>query len=169
MLGVKPPAKKPIDAPPALSAAEIRELQMREICPDDYHLLLKLDDISETPQQRKRRARPPVQNQRIQAANQIIGHSTLEVTGTVMKGTQTEHERHKVVKRERRPTLPMCDFAGEITGIGVFMFDAGQRQQPAEVERPLRSRPGVPARLERPRMVRSRSDAEERGLFVHPF
>jgi hypothetical protein len=151
MLGVKAPPKKPIDAPPALSPAEIRELQMREICPDDYHLLLRLDDI----------AHPRVQNQRIRAGNQIIAHSPFELT----RGIHSEHQRQKIAQPPRRPA-PMRDFVAEITGIGIAL----PRQQPrASDDIHPRGRPGVPARIERPRIARSRTDADERGLLVRPF
>jgi hypothetical protein len=172
MIGVQPPPKKPINARPALSVSEIQELQNREIGPDDYHLLLKLDEAPHTTQT-MRRVRPVKQNQRIRAANQIIANSALEVTGTGMRGGMTQ-ELPKVktpAPVKKRAAVPQAEFVGEITGTGACTCEHHQRQ-PASIGTAVKaagSRPGVPPRLDRPKMTRPSGETGEFGLFVRSF
>lgn len=146
MLGINPPPKKPpANAPPPLSESEIRDLMNREITPDDYDLLLKLDQcpncttnhqpIRRNPisnQQRRIQSKPNQnQNQRLQAANRILRDQLdLQVTGTTVQQDnpvlptreQQSRNRQVVIRRvnqnqNRRPVDPnLIGFMGEVTG-----------------------------------------------------
>lgn len=73
MLGINaPPKKPPKDAPPNLSPEEIRDLMTREISPDDYDLLLRLDQPRA---QNSTKPKPKPSNPRSAAAAAIIGNA----------------------------------------------------------------------------------------------
>ena len=74
MLGINAPPKKkppPSNAPPNLTPEEIRDLMTRDLSPDDYDLLLRLDQPRVMPQP----SRPRPTNTRTHAAAQILGNT----------------------------------------------------------------------------------------------
>ncbi|KAK8884257.1 hypothetical protein M9Y10_043365 [Tritrichomonas musculus] len=136
MLGINPPRKPPPNAPPPLSESEIRDLMNREITPDDYDLLLKLDQCghSNCPHgsQQHRQIQPKRkvqnQNQRIQVANRILRDPPdLQITGAVVShdapssGSRAQISNRPIVRRvtaaqNRRPNQNLNPFVAEITG-----------------------------------------------------
>ncbi|OHT13653.1 SWIM zinc finger family protein [Tritrichomonas foetus] len=156
MLGINPPKKPPPNAPPPLTEAEIRELMNREITPDDYDLLLKLDQINCAnhshlhggPMHNAQHRWPKVtrvnngntnNNNRIQAANRILRDPPdlqLNVTN-VMQDTRQPVQRQ--IRRvtpgpsRRQQNQNVSPFFGEVTGN--IMFD--EHQQPPPPPPPL--------------------------------
>lgn len=137
MLGVNaPPKKPPVDAPPPLTQEEIRDLMTRELSPDDYHLLLRLDQAAAPAQRAPPRVirRPKVNNQRTRAAGQIIANSpALEVTAVASAHSERQHGVQQM--RRVNPPAPQParrrvnpEFVGEralteITGIRMCESD----------------------------------------------
>lgn len=143
MLGVNaPPKKPPVDAPPPLTQEEIRDLMSRDLSPDDYHLLLRLDQVT-VPAQRQppRVIRKPKVNQRTRAAGQIIANSpALEVTSVGSVHSDRQHGAAQQMRRgapqgaqpaRRRvnPELVGERALAEITGIRMCESDR-ERVQP---------------------------------------
>lgn len=132
MLGINgPPKKPPPNAPPPLSQDEIRDMMSRDLSPDDYDLLLRLDQVPVGPSsaQRNTRIRRPRQNnQRTQAAAQIIANAPaldLQVTGTTAhvdqprQNSQQQHATNNAVHPRRTPNFgPVQPFLAEITSTG---------------------------------------------------
>lgn len=140
MLGINPPKKPPPNAPPPLSEAEIRDLMNREITPDDYDLLLKLDQCGYSncphnsqlqhhhPVQSKRKVQNPNQNQRIQVANRILRDPPdLQITGAVVSldapssASRQQASNRPIIRRvtaaqNRRQNQNLNPFIAEITG-----------------------------------------------------
>jgi hypothetical protein len=120
MLGInRDKPKRPVDAPPALSQDEIRDLVNRELSPDDYHLLLRLDQTHGT----QARSRPKPQNQRIRAANRILEPPppvVLEVTGATVCPERVRPVRTPSETQGRRAPLQLNPFLGEITGVALM-------------------------------------------------
>jgi hypothetical protein len=113
----KPP---PRDAPPALRQSEMRDLMLRDITPDDYHLLMRLDEQPRP----KPPPRPRPQNQRIRAANRILAQPpqiTLEVTGMLVanEAPACPHQRDRHDAPLRRDPIRAAPFIAKITGTGL--------------------------------------------------
>lgn len=131
MLGVNPPPRRPPpDAPPPLTREEIQDLMSRDLSPDDYDLLLRLDHPSPAPAPNPQRhtrmiRRPRAENQRTKAAEQILGNQNmrLEVTGVhardQLPSQQVARRPMMGVPPRRRMVERREEFVGEITGIGV--------------------------------------------------
>lgn len=141
MLGINPPPKKlPKDEPPNLTPEEIRELMTREISPDDYDLLLRLDQPRQT--QNSTKPRPKPSNPRSAAAAAIIGNARptreipatpdLAVTSNNFHGEVNSTPRavnsQQAVRSNFRPNprgipprrkIEQPHFEGGITGLGM--------------------------------------------------
>jgi hypothetical protein len=137
MLGINRAKPKPVPGPaaPALSQDEMRELMNRDISPDDYHLLLRLDQ-TRVPQQTVR-AKP--QNQRVRAAKRVVEVAplaALEVTGaTVCPDRATSDVRAPkagVRTGARRVPSQAAAFAAEITGTALI----DQRPEVPQIQAP---------------------------------
>jgi hypothetical protein len=136
------PPKKAIDAPPVLSRTEIEALENRELGPDDYHLLLRLDEV---PQSAQHGRKPRPQMQRPQPARPhpvAIGLPALEITGTGLRGFR--EERPRMVPRRH------TDFVEPV---------------PRMAQRPPISQPGRQGM----RRSMSETDGHDLNLFVRPF
>ena len=138
MLGVNaPPRKPPPDAPPPLTREEIQDLMSRDLGPDDYDLLLRLDHPAPVPNPQRPRLmrRPRAENQRTKAAEQILGppNMRLEVTGVHAREMVPSHQqmRRPMVGAPARRRVPERreEFLGAITGIGVGF---GTERRPPE-------------------------------------
>lgn len=106
ILGINPPPPKPVNrnAPPNLNHSEINDLLQRDITPEDYHLLLRLDEPSQIGQTQTFHRAQPVQRRRNEAnvhnspselANVHSSPSDLgsfEITGTHI-GNQIQQHR----------------------------------------------------------------------------
>jgi hypothetical protein len=125
MLGINVSKSKPRDVPPPIPQSELRELMLRDITPDDYHLLMRLDE------QPRQRPRPRPQNQRIRTANRILTQVALEVTGTLVMNEGSErHVRHDPpVRRDLGRAVP---FVAEIIGTALI----GQEERPRGTRTP---------------------------------
>lgn len=67
ILGINPPPKKPKDGPPNLTPEEIQDIMSRDLSPDDYALLLRLDEP------RQEHSRSENSSQRRRPSNEIRG------------------------------------------------------------------------------------------------
>jgi hypothetical protein len=152
MLGVKAAKKPPVDAPPSLSRDEIRDLMTREIGPDDYHLLLRLDH-AQAQSQGGRAGRPKPLNERIRAANRILAQPPsilLEVTGAAFLSDRAHRQRTSAVRRAPSDGNP---FVGEVVGTGVVETAPGRSRQLAAPGGAWRGGGGQEFHNERPRNV----------------
>jgi hypothetical protein len=188
MLGIKAPPKKkvPSDAPPNLSPEEIRELMSRDISPDDYDLLLRLDQPRVSPQQSKPQQPRQRTNTRVNAAAAILNTRVphpqtppdLSITGVSGRG---DVRAASSVQNAARPapnaTRPMAvahhfraprqednGFTGEILGHSALADESSSRQealiQMHPAPKPHGRKPAVIKRISRVTPKRSGSLSE---------
>lgn len=153
MMGINAPKKPPppnLDAPPNLTPEEIRALMTRDLTPDDYHLLLRLDE--RRPAQRQK----PSPNTRTNAANRIIHAHTpnqdLAITGT--RGGNGAHPMDQIgggagfriprptrITRGRLTPQGAPNFTGTVMGAAIGA-EAEVHPEP-HTDRPIGGRPRI--------------------------
>ncbi|KAH0795261.1 SWIM zinc finger family protein [Histomonas meleagridis] len=136
VLGLNPPPKKPPpDTPPPLTQEEIRDLMTRELSPDDYDLLLRLDQHQHT------HLNPPLHHQVRPKSNikrtkvQIISPRTktkvnldLQITGKRLTQEQNDINRkvfapNHLISKEHQNHQITKPFSGEIKGIKMMKLN----------------------------------------------
>ena len=177
MLGINAPPKKkePSNAPPNLTPEEIRELMTRELSPDDYDLLLRLDQPRVSPQQTKPqqpKQRGPA-NARVNAAATILNsrvphpqtppdlsitggstHSDQRAASSAQNGTRPTPNiiHHMAVAHHFRAPRPEDNgFTGEILGHNAMNEESTSSQeslaQISQAPKPQNRKPVITKRI----------------------
>ena len=139
MLGVNPPKKPPPNAPPPLTEAEIRDLMSREITPDDYDLLLKLDQVrcpecrNNQTNVRSRNKVVRANNDKVQTAKRVMRERQqaldLQITGLNMiqdNRTNVQRQFRRVNQNVKRQTPNLTPFFDEINANPMLEIDHAQ-------------------------------------------